>query len=522
MKKHVLLIAFLFVTFFNKAQIQDLASLSSGENVYFSFINNSDEELYGYFALFYKGKATDETRNFEYVILDTNLNRVANKDFEAENTVMYYYPYINFKKELVLVPEFDMGDYNIFNYGKMKAPKRRVINLTTNEIKAEDSLCYDEDGTFIECPESLQLKEMRKQYKQNKKDDKPTHDSDVYELEEGGYMVYEDLADVSFYYGKSTIYYYGFKRFDEDKNLQWEYTYNRPKDAHRKENKWAAVLHMSKNNLYLIEKHKYKKDETYTLVQLDLATGDVKLKKKFDEQQSAMVNSLIELSSLNRRIDNEKSYDENIYMIGYQYDKKENRIGYTRLTIDETNNTLAFDNLAWEDMEEFIDINKYGRVEKGYSLFIRDLYIMEDGKIGMLFEKFKFGSNFFTGATVPKATDMVYVTTDKDFKVRDVRTLKKDKSKRNLSDYMYSQYLNDNKDVVFFYRNFQKDEATKEKNWNLFINTVIDGNYNQEVVPISSEENMILPYVAKEGYILLREFNKDRKYNQIRLEKLNF
>lgn len=522
MKKITFLITFiLFTSFFSSAQIQDLATLSTGENIQFSPIFNQDEGLYGYFVLFYKGKATDETRNFEYVILDTNLNRVANKDFIAENTVKYYIPYINFKSELVLAPEFDMGDYNIFNFGKMKFPERRVINLATNEIKAQNSLCYDETGAFIECPENESYKEMTKRYRQNRKDGKPTHESSVYEPKEGGYLVYEYLIDYRMRREKSIYQYYAFKRFDKDQNLQWEYTYTRPKDAHKNENKTIDIFHMSEDYLYLIENYKYKKDKSYTLIQLEMITGEVKMKKKFDEQQLAMINSLTELYSLRRKIDNEKDYDSKIYKVGYQYDKKENQIGFTRLTIDESNNTLSFDYLTWEDMEQFIDINKRGGVENGYSLHIRDLYIMEDGKVGMLFEKFKLGNNFFYGV-IPKATDLVYLTTDKSFVVQDVKTLKKEKSKRNLSDYMYSQYLNDNKDVVFFYRDYQKNEESKEKNWNLFINSIIDDNYQQEVVPISSKENLMIPYIAKEGYILLREYNKDSKYNQIRLEKLNF
>jgi hypothetical protein len=91
------------------------------------------------------------------------------------------------------------------------------------------------------------------------------------------------------------------------------------------------------------------------------------------------------------------------------------------------------------------------------------------------------------------------------------------------ADYLFAQYLNDDNDLVFFYRDFQKDDETKQRNWNLFINTFIGGVFKQEMIPISSKKNFIIfPYVAKEGYILLQEFNKEGKYNQIRLEKLNY
>jgi hypothetical protein len=48
--------------------------------------------------------------------------------------------------------------------------------------------------------------------------------------------------------------------------------------------------------------------------------------------------------------------------------------------------------------------------------------------------------------------------------------------------------------------------GNQRKKWNLFINTIIDGKFKQEIIPISEKDNYrVTPYVAKEGYILLRE-----------------
>jgi hypothetical protein len=145
---------------------------------------------------------------------------------------------------------------------------------------------------------------------------------------------------------------------------------------------------------------------------------------------------------------------------------------------------------------------------------------MSDGSVGILSEKYKPAGQY----NAPKTTDLVYLYTDKDFKIKDLKVLEKEKTKWAVnSDYLFSQYLNGGKDVVFFYRDYQKDEATKQKKWNLFINTVIDGKFKQEIIPISEKDNyQVMPYVAKEGYILLREYNNKDKYNKIRLEKLNY
>ena len=39
-------------------------------------------DSYGYVAIYGYGKSGDKTKKFEYVILDKNLNPVANKEFE--------------------------------------------------------------------------------------------------------------------------------------------------------------------------------------------------------------------------------------------------------------------------------------------------------------------------------------------------------------------------------------------------------------------------------------------------------
>ncbi|MFN8338949.1 MAG: DUF6770 family protein [Saprospiraceae bacterium] len=98
----------------------------------------------------------------------------------------------------------------------------------------------------------------------------------------------------------------------------------------------------------------------------------------------------------------------------------------------------------------------------------------------------------------------------------------KEKSTYSASDYLFGQYLNDGKDFVFFYEDLKKETENEEEKVVLFINTWINGTLNEEQFPISTKKNIIYPYIAKEGYILLREYNEKSKYNQIRLEKLNF
>jgi len=94
------------------------------------------------------------------------------------------------------------------------------------------------------------------------------------------------------------------------------------------------------------------------------------------------------------------------------------------------------------------------------------------------------------------------------------------------SNYLFSQYIKDKTGVVFFYENIEKDpNAGIFSNGMLMlgINTIIDGNLTEEKIQLSAKKKYtILPFPAKEGYIMLREYNEKDKYNQLRLEKLNY
>jgi len=104
-----------------------------------------------------------------------------------------------------------------------------------------------------------------------------------------------------------------------------------------------------------------------------------------------------------------------------------------------------------------------------------------------------------------------------------VYTIRKDVTYKNETDYLFSQTLKKNNGVVFFHSNTMKDAKTHKKNDMLGINSIINGKLTQELIPLYQKKKYtITPMPAKEGYIMLREYNEKDDYNQIRLEKLNF
>src|SRR5690606_41690406 len=74
----ILLISFLIFSIFSKGQIQEIAKLADGDLVYTTILSNSKGELFGYIYFFDQGKIDTDNHQFEYVLLDKNLNEDSN------------------------------------------------------------------------------------------------------------------------------------------------------------------------------------------------------------------------------------------------------------------------------------------------------------------------------------------------------------------------------------------------------------------------------------------------------------
>ncbi len=129
--KKISLLVFVFVNLFFTAQTQDLFTLAKGDYLGFNALFDENKNLYGYIAIYGYGKSGDKTKKFEYVILDKNLNPVANKEFEGDITAQDYFGYIDFNKKLILYPT---PDYSGVKNREAFVPRSMEIDLATNTI----------------------------------------------------------------------------------------------------------------------------------------------------------------------------------------------------------------------------------------------------------------------------------------------------------------------------------------------------------------------------------------------------
>ena len=508
--KKILLVAFGLVQALYYSQTQDLAALASGKYIGMNALFDTKDNLYGYVSLYSYGKTGKTTNKFGYVILDKNLNPVANNEFEGDDSVGSYVGYLDFKGQIILQPT-DITYIQLFKRVLTAPPPSMVVDLKTNTVAPKVYYDYKE-GVFTEITQPKTWKEERKENREEKKEKGYNYVSAVSEVKEGGFIAVE-YHDYGKYVNNNSII-----KFNESKKEIWRYKYNT--SGTKKVFSDLSVLDKDEKYIYGILRNVNGDDKTFSMLVIDMKTGQEVSNKPITGLSPETIYNIDVFTTGESRIDNDKTFDDKIVLTGKNFISDRMR-GFARLIVNKNDFTTDLKALNFKpDYSDHLkNMSADGGVENGYYLQTKDMYFMSDGSVGILSEKFKPEGQY----NAPKTTDLVYIYTDKDFKIKELKVFEKEKSKWVNSDYLFSQYLNDGKDVVFFYRDYKRDEATREKKWNLFINTVIDGKFKQEVIPISEKDNFtVTPYVGKEGYILLREFNEKEKFNKIRLERLNY
>lgn len=489
MKKYILGFIVLLSSLKAVSQINDLFQLAQGSLVFFTPIFEPDDKLYGYIGVYDLGKENESQKRYEYVILDTRLVKVTNGEFLAPSYKKIYSRFVSLQKldNKLLLSRLNIG------YPKTIFSTHNEIRLdTTNLTKS----FYFQNNEFIEGhrDEKTVLKNERKL---KTVDFLFANHTSLINVQTQKNL--KDIDDIN----KVVV-------FSAHHEPLWETSFL---DEKGEKSKYLShsLDYVDDALLIFLEENK----RTKTLQVFDAVTG----KKMFNftlEDRESKYNFQYKL----KRVDNQliivgeiSNYDA----FGFKQDRA---VGLFKKVLDMDGQIIQDKTFLWSEAASFMEIKKNGKVEDGYRLYPRDYFISDDGSVAFLTEKFKMGYNLMIGS-VPKTTDFVLFKFNQDFNLVTSKTIHKDKSKFSYSDYLFSQHLKEQDATVFFYRDFQKDDDTKEKNWVLGIVKLKGDAMDYEEIPISSEDYFIQPYIAKEGYILLREFNKNQEHNQIRLEKIN-
>ena len=494
-----LFIITLFILCFSEidAQTSKLSELASGRLQVFSAIREFDDEVFGYWALYKLDELNDSEDRYEYVILDKNLNKVANGEFtdvRYPKTFSRYYPPQKVGDELIFTKRYSDG--RTFSNLLPLYTLHRKINVKTNKVS---TTFYAKDGQLIDGAREIK-KSLFKDLKNNKSIEFPVAYKNgffMYQLGRTPNQTNNKFKDLNYY--------------ALNKEMKWSFAYNKNErdldyffDVMDEDNLILTVIEQ-KENLRKIQKINPENGEL--LFSYYLENKESEYNHVFDVEQIENKTIIIgKISPFNA----EK---------GYNYKRA---VGLFKVELNEKGEEVSKKYFKWEDASAFIDINEKGKLEGGYRLLAKSYFVFKDGSITVLMEKYKESLALAAVSGSIKTEDFVLMNFDKDFNLSDVYILDKEKSKNLATDYLYSQYINGKEGVVFFYKDLKKDDESLKKNWVLGIVSIINGKINHETIPMSSKKHFISPYIAKEGYILLREFNENEEYNQIRLERLNY
>lgn len=514
MNRLISIVLILLINQLGQSQQLDLSTLAAGEFLGLYSLDEWDGDLFGYVTTYRKDRLNESEDQFEVVVMDKNLNILSQLEFVAESEVDGYRPYFNIKGELILYPQASTEDMSKKEKKKFVYPASRVVNLKLNSVHLYGHICLANDK-LITCPENLTREEYKKR---NKKDVKKRGYIDDYSLYLAEDSTYTAMAWNRHQDRKGTFEYISGEhviKFDKNKQVLWKRNFH---DKAKKFNyTFSKLLYADESKIYFFSyvfiESRLKRVH---LIGLDAKNGEEvfseNLSKKFD-----LFNSTFGLPFSVR------SFDEAVVIHGTHESTsiRERVMGYYQIKIDKESDHVRISEFTNKDLKQKMGkIDRYGNVGKGYFLSLRSIFPFEDGHSLILTEKLKT-HGAWTGPTL-KSKDFVLIVTDENFKVKSTKVIEKDKSKNSFTDLIFTQYLNDKRDYVFFYKDYRKDGETKEKNWILGIVTIIDGDVKIEEIPMSSDDFSIHPYVAKEGYVMLHEYNKKSKYNQVRLERLNF
>lgn len=488
----------LLCSLFAVAQVQDLAKLANGKIIFSSSVYDNDENIFGYLYL-YEQDVNNRSKNIEFVFLDKNLNKVSNGTFSVNSykgVSSEYYDCTLMGDNIILNKYYTSDPYTLL------LTTFQTISLSDNKVSVEYKY---ENAEFIEFKADYET--MKSEYKAI-----VVHNFvNAFSNENfKGFLITEDNKKKG-YLEKEV------KLFNEKRNPLWKFEYN--PNGSKSDYNTFGVIYSYKNIIYVttprIEKNK---SSSYNIIALDLQTG----KKKFEyilEDKNSQYNHTLRVKQIGDKLVLAGSYSP-YKSTDFTLDQN---LGFYKIVLNEEGKEIEKKYTQWSQFASQIDVDKRGRVEKNYCLKHIKSFFFKDGSISILTEKFKYD---IWSSGSPKSTDFVLFNMKPDFTPGTVNTIVKEKSYYT-TDYLFSQYIKDQTGVVFFYNDLVKDPKTWVFDLSgilmLGINTIIDGKLTEEKIQLTAKKKYnIVPQPAKEGYIMLREYNEKDKYNQIRLEKLNF
>ncbi len=488
-----LTIFFLVLSLFRvQAQMQDLTKLAEGELKYSDIIHDNENNLWGYFLLYESDKEKDSIQ-MEYIVLDKNLNKTYNGTYKTKKNSTFY-P-VKYNNCVFMGDQFVLDISVLSSDGYLMYNSNRTLPLVEN--KKSEEFIYEE-GDFKEVHENFTkyfLSKARFDSLQNSLIVTP-----IYRGEYKGYIVTQYNQNLKKIREKEI------KLYDEQKNLKWIYRFNPNTSNKTKENySTYKILNLHENGILAMETDYVKRKKPATrIIRQNINTGDKIFDYLLENDNSKYFHNITT-----------RIYNDTIYIAGQYYNPKKTGIyvdmlGFFRIVLNNRGEEISKKYVPWNEIQTLeYSMSPEGKVNKSKWLMCQSSLIMSDGSVSFVNNEIK---NFYY-------ENALVINFDKDFNRKNIAKIEKTRNSTS-NGFLYTQYQNNYKSALICYHD--KIKGGGEVKSNLLITTVSEYGVNTERIPIlEKKEFTIIPIPAKEGYIMLHEYNKKEKYNQIRLERIN-
>ncbi len=496
------------------AQMQNLYQMSQGRLVYSKILYDNDN-LWGYFYLYQFDRMKDSVK-MEYVIFDKNLNKAYNGYYTTNyynksifsSFITYYNDCHYLGDHLVLdISLYADGQSPVFVYNS-----NRIIPLKDNAVSEEFIF---KDREFRPLPKKItSLKDLSIG---TDSDGNYTYVNPLRTGDEKGFLV-GGFNRISGSYEQSIKYY------DFDRNFVWEYLIDSITDKKSKLKTRYSYKSADSTRIYAIETQSARKvADKVNLIAQDLATG----KKVFEY---CIQNDTTPY--FHERIVNQ--IGDTMVVFGRYYNNKKIKkgsdyLGYYRILVDRNGKEIERKYRTWKEISTAeIPLTVKGKINKSNIIHRNSAFLYRDGSVVTANEEYckrsdlaeiVYALTFFMIDLDPNYTkDAYFMRFNSRFEPIGITKVEKAKSYK-LNDFLFSQYHPVNQTAVVCYQS--KVKGSKKTEYELSINTIKNDTLTTEKIPLSTENMQVVPIPAKDGYIILNEYNRNEKYNQIRLERLN-
>lgn len=495
MKKTFLVVFLSLINLSLFAQIQNIENLSTGIFYDRTVLTDGENEPIGHALIFNKGLIEDGAKiQYEYVLLDNNLNKITNGDFEFIN-----FDKINFVLRSTL-------------FYKQK------LYLTSTFINRSITATYGELVTVIDLNNSKV--ESHKYFNQD----------EIYE--------FENISDFEEKIQVNNLLYFPFLRLHPlDGEMYFTHEkrsiYNQPSLTRevaaytpkfdktfeftfgtRKERNDFIVEDITDNKLTILKSDLINRNRSEDrLITFDIKTGKELLNVAYNDRTASVSTYAMPFAEyINNQlmVVGEVKAFKPLFSEDLPYRPS---FGIRRSIYNENGEVILDKITRYRDIFEeygFVD----GRDKKRYRYSLREWFNFDDASFAVLLEKQK-GDNL---GRVVRTSDYVLVSFDSAGEYISHHVLERDRM-RQFDSYLFSQVNKQENEVLFFYADIVREN--RQRKAFLTVNKLKNGELTQEILPYETESSYMRFSKTKYGYILISEYDKEEKESYIRLEKLN-